>query len=101
MSRFVYTFFSYTDEEYARILSLPGVFHIVAKEKSQIGTPHLQGYIEFYFPISYPYFKRMMGPGCHIEKARKPRISNVIYCAKGGDYVIIDDGLKYQPKHLL
>lgn len=90
MSRFVYTFFNYTDEEYDKILRIPCRFHIVAKEKSQIGNRHLQGYIEFHFPISYPYFKRMMGRACHIEKARKPRINNVMYCSKGGDFFIVE-----------
>lgn len=93
MSRFVYTFFRYTDEEYEKIRQLACKFHVIGKEKSQMGNPHLQGYIEFHFPISYPAFKRMLGPGAHIEKARKSRVPNTIYCAKGGDYVVLDEGV--------
>lgn len=89
MSRFVYTFFRYTEEEYQKILNIPCAFHVIAKEKSQIGNPHLQGYIEFNFPISYPAFKKMMGRGCHIEKAKKGRVSNTLYCTKGGDFKIL------------
>lgn len=93
MSRFCYTFFRYTDEEYLKIRDLPCKFHVIGKEKTQIGSRHLQGYIEFHFPITWPTFKRMLGPGCHVEKARKSREANAIYCAKGKDYVVIDDGI--------
>lgn len=93
MSRYCYTFFRYTDDEYAKIRRIPSKFHVIGKEKTQIGSSHLQGYIEFHFPISYPAFKRMMGHGCHVEKPRKSRVPNTIYCCKGGDYVVLDDGV--------
>lgn len=98
MARFVYTFFNCTDEEYEKLLRLSGTFHVIGKEKTQLGSPHLQGYVEFFFPLSYPAFKRIMGRGCHIERAKNSREANVAYCTKGGDYVIIQDGIKYSSK---
>lgn len=57
--------------------------YIVGKEVGESGTPHLQGYIEFNKKIR-PL--NLIELGCHWEKAKGNRESNIKYCSKDGDY---------------
>lgn len=88
MSRFCYTLFQYDQWAYRRILKIPCVYHVVGEECTMDGIPHLQGYIEFSSSVSFRFLKRKLGRTAHIEKARKDRKTNTLYCCKAGNYVI-------------
>lgn len=87
MRRVCFTLNNYTDTE------LEG-FHKIHQEKTNLicygmevghlGTPHLQGYIEFKNPKKFSTVKNLLGERCHFEKARGTRQQNIVYCKKDG-----------------
>lgn len=73
-----------TPEQSLSILSLECQYVIFGKETGASGTPHLQGYIQFYKRLRFNAVKRLL-PGCHIEVARASAQANIDYCSKDGN----------------
>lgn len=61
------------------------------------GTPHLQGYVEFY-KKSRP-IERIKIPEIHWEKCKGNQLDNLIYITKDGDYHLV--GFKWRPPRKL
>ncbi len=63
---------------------------IVGKEIGQMGTPHLQGYIEFKKKLRPSSLK--LNKGIHWEKAKGDLQDNFDYCSKGND-ILFERGM--------
>jgi hypothetical protein len=84
--RWIFTLNNYTDKEVNAItqdFSKYKATYIFGKEVGELGTPHLQGYVEFKNPRSLNALKKMNNR-IHWEKARGNRQQNIDYCSKDG-----------------
>jgi len=61
--------------------------YIIGKEVGDEGTPHLQGFINFYTKKRMSQLKKLHPSQIHWEKCKGTQLQNVQYCSKGGDYV--------------
>lgn len=75
------------------------VRYLVAQtEVGASGTPHLQGYLELYRPLSLAALKKMFSPAVHFEARRGTQAEAIAYCQKddsalpGNDYQYIEFG---------
>lgn len=98
--RWVFTLNNYTDDECDQICSICSSFCkfcIIGKEVGELGTPHLQGYIELKTksrPLTvFNFTKRISW-----SKARGNREQNVTYCSK--DNIFFSIGLPKPLKKL-
>ena len=58
------------------------------KEVSSTGTPHLQGYLEWFTSISLVALKKRLGiPEIHLEARIGTQQQAIDYCHKDGDFV--------------
>jgi len=87
--KWCFTYNNYEEGQLQSIIDIidhivPGNY-IIGKEVGALGTPHLQGYIEFKSKLRpkcrFPY------DGIHWEKARGSRKDNIEYCSKERNYV--------------
>lgn len=86
--RWCFTINNYENETMAQLVQefeAGGYNYIIGKEVGELGTPHLQGYIESgkkFRPLEK--FKKFKG---HWKKCKGNREQNVTYCSKDGDYL--------------
>lgn len=71
----------------SRLEGLSFSYLIYGRETGALGTPHLQGYVQWAKKKSFKQVQEMLPHGAHIEKARGSPDSNRVYCSKDGDYV--------------
>lgn len=85
--KWCFTYNNYSDET---ISSIVPIFEseckcgIIGKEEGALGTPHLQGYVEFLTKVRP---KNMFPLQIHWEKARANRQDNITYCSKEGHVI--------------
>ena len=68
-----------------------------APEVGDSGTPHLQGFVVYKNAGSLDRTRKDF-PGCHVEVMKSKIASNVTYCSKQSELVILGD-LPKQPNH--
>lgn len=51
-----------------------------------MGTPHLQGFVQFINPASFATVKQLIGQNAHVEARRGSVKSAIAYCQKDGDW---------------
>jgi len=84
MNRFALTVNNWTQEDLMALLAMPMAYHVIGFEKTQSGVSHLQVYIET--DKNFKYVQKAL-PRAHIERARKSREANAIYCKKSGNFI--------------
>lgn len=84
-----FTLNNYTEDQYNSILRIQCNYLIVGKEKGELGTPHLQGYLHFKNPRYFNGVKALLPNECHIEPAKGSPKQNHDYCSKDGDFIEI------------
>lgn len=82
---YCYTLNNWTDEEYEKLKNIPCVYHMLGKEVSSTGTPHIQGFIHFKNERSFNAVRKLM-KRWHIDYCRGSLLDNVDYCSKVGKY---------------
>lgn len=83
--RWCYTVNNYEADEAMILLGTPAIYHIMGKEMSATGTPHLQGYIIFESNKRLSGVKKIH-PTAHWEVAKGTTDQNIKYCSKEGSY---------------
>lgn len=61
-------------------------YAIIGKEKGELGTPHLQGYLCYRNAKTFDQVKKKLGPGAHLERAKGTANDSRNYCSKDGDF---------------
>lgn len=93
-NRFCFTKNNYTaieDALWRSDLTNSFKFWVVGREIGDMGTPHLQGYVEFEnncklrITAAKSRFELLGFMGYHIEAAKGTAEQNILYCTKGGD----------------
>lgn len=84
MNRYAITVNNWEQVDVTNLFGMPYDYIIVGFEQTSQGVPHLQVYLET--PKNFKYLQRVL-PRAHIEKARKTREVNAIYCKKSGRFV--------------
>lgn len=79
---FCYTHNNYPDTQLQD--SLECKYIIYGKEVGESGTPHLQGFVYFEYPIRLSAAIKKL-PGCHVEVAVAPEAA-IEYCKKEGNF---------------
>lgn len=85
--RWCFTLNNYTQEDFDNIIltcSSNSSKYIVGKEVGESGTPHLQGYFEYYRKIRPLSLK--LSDKIHWERAKGTKSQNITYCSKDGDF---------------
>lgn len=84
--RWVFTLNNYTREMSAIVREKLGSdgFYIFGREVGELGTPHLQGYVEFHRRVRP--MKICLEGLIHWEKAKGSKQENIEYCTKDGDW---------------
>lgn len=83
-----FTYNNYTELDVSRIRALAegespaATYLICAKEVSESGTPHLQGYIEFVNRKTLRQLKTLIGAGAHLESRKGTSTEASEYCTK-------------------
>ena len=93
--RWCFTIFKFEDDWRSQISSkFQGIadFCVGLEKCPKTRNTHLQGYVEFFKKCRPLTALRAEFPGIHIEKAKKPRIANIRYCVKDGDFINTFDG---------
>lgn len=83
---FCFTINNYTDDTILSLKQLVGPidYIIFGEEVGAMGTPHLQGFIQFQHPISYSGVKEYLGQTAHVEQRKGSVKSAIDYCKKDG-----------------
>lgn len=77
---------NYDDSTYQQAVNVTGTsYHVIGKEVSATGTPHLQCYFKFTNAMRLSSLKTLL-PTAHWEIARGSSIQNRDYCTKDGDF---------------
>lgn len=82
--RFCFTLNNPSKEETEYIiktLEQKSIGFIIGQEVGDLGTPHLQGYMEFKNPVSFQSLKKMNNR-LHLEKTLGNKQQNIEYCSK-------------------
>ena len=88
---YAFTLNNYTVDEMCKIIaSRPTKYIIIGFEEGENGTPHIQGYIQFYNPIDFAVVKNMI-LRAHIEPAKGTPAQNIEYCSKDGEFYEFGD----------
>lgn len=84
---YCFTLNNYNENDIKHIIDKFGTKaqYILAKEKGENGTPHIQGYVKFKNPKDFNAIKKIM-PRAHIEQAKGTIKDNWTYCSKEGNY---------------
>lgn len=92
--RWCFTLNNYTDDDYETItnsfttrLAVDIRYAILAREKGESGTLHLQGYFASSKEYTFKKAKALISDRAHLEKAKGSDRDSQIYCSKEGDYV--------------
>lgn len=80
--RYSFTLNNYNDEDIQSINDWDCRFLIYGKEVAASGTPHLQGYVEFFNNKSLSALKKYH-KGAHFEVSKGNAEQNIKYCSKG------------------
>lgn len=86
--RWCFTLNNYTEDEYATLLTIFGAKnwkYIIGREKGELGTPHLQGYIETN-TVRFSTLKNINNR-IHWEQAKGTKEENYKYCSKDNNYI--------------
>lgn len=100
-----FTWNNYTDEQYNYLCEMDKEeirYIIIGKEISESGTPHLQGYVEFYDKKYLVAAKKLLDPEngknskIHLEtpNPEKTRIARINYCKKDDENFFEYEGRK-------
>lgn len=82
--RIVFTKNNWTEEDYRALWEEPKFSYLVmGKEVGENGTPHLQGYAEFFKKAKYAALAKKHKMACFVAKTQKEAIE---YCKKDGDW---------------
>lgn len=95
--KWVFTLNNYDDKDFKTMKKLCSVFcrcACIGKEEGDLGTPHLQGYIEFKTKAR-PKSKFKFTNKIHWEKAKGTREDNYSYCTKDGDFWTLNMDVPY------
>lgn len=84
MNRYAITINNWEQSDLTNLLGLCYDYIVIGFEKTCQGIPHLQCYLEV--NKNFKYLQRVL-PRAHIEKARKTREVNAIYCKKSGHFI--------------
>lgn len=86
-----YTLNNYSEDDERILGALDCVYHTYGRERGQLGTPHLQGFIYFADGKSLSTVRRLLGGRAHCEaKSRHSSFDDCIrYCHKDGDFVVV------------
>lgn len=98
--RICLTLNNYTEEELETLKSFVDInckYYIIGKEIGDNGTPHLQGYLEFYDRKYFDTLKKF-NKRIHWEQARGNKQQNIKYCSKENNYIEIEKELTLQEK---
>lgn len=60
---------------------------VYGRETGESGTPHLQGYVEFWARTRFDRVRRLLPTGTHIEQRRGSAEQAIDYCKKDGVFV--------------
>ena len=63
---------------------------IFGEEIGESGTPHIQGYLEFFSPLRFNAVKALL-PRAHLSAARGSSFDNYKYCSKDGKFETIGE----------
>lgn len=88
--KWVFTLNNWTDKEFDTITQRFKILHakyFIGKEVGELGTPHLQGYVEFANATSFETLGALFNNRAHLEMARGKAMENINYCGKDGDYI--------------
>jgi len=84
-----FTWNNYDETSIEYILNIKHTYVVIGKEVGEMGTPHLQGYIEFINGVRFNTIKKML-PECHLEGRKGSSAQAITYCKKDDDF--IEDG---------
>lgn len=86
--RWCYTLNNYTEEDEKRLQKLECKYHIYGRERGALGTPHLQGFINFGRGkrMRLKGVKEAVGARAHLEPAKGTDLDSKAYCSKEGDF---------------
>lgn len=76
---------NYTEEELERLKSIEHKYIVLGKEKGEQGTPHIQGYVEFYKPKQLSALKKI-NERIHWERRLGTAREASAYCKKEMDF---------------
>jgi hypothetical protein len=88
-----FTLNNYTEDEVREFEALlderPGIDYLVVgvEQGEKEGTPHLQGFVAFSKKVTANKAKKIIGPRCHIERAKGTPVQAAEYCKKDGQFV--------------
>lgn len=87
-----FTLNNYTEEEYQRIQQIDIEkekirYIVVGKEVGELGTPHLQGYIEYNTQVRMAGIKKLISNRLHIEERKGTAQQALVYCKKDENYI--------------
>lgn len=81
---------NYTDDFVQSLKEISKKYIVFGFEVGDMGTPHLQGYIEFASSKRWSTIHKLL-PGCHTEARKGTAQEAADYCKKDGDYY--EDGV--------
>lgn len=87
-----FTWNNYSDADLSNIITFfdeNQASYIIGKEKGELGTPHLQGYVEFKKYIRIEECKKI-SPKIHWEKRLGTQEQAIKYCMKENDFIYKD-----------
>jgi hypothetical protein len=76
---------NYTPADEAALKALPFKYIVYGREIGDLGTPHLQGYVQFKMKFRRTALVKLLA--CHWEPAKADDSLNRKYCTKQGDFV--------------
>jgi hypothetical protein len=88
--RWCFTIFQFEDDwrnQVSSVFQPLSQFCIGLEKCPKTHNMHLQGYAEFHKKCRPLTALRKVFPGIHLEKAQKPRMANIRYCSKEGDFI--------------
>lgn len=82
--RICFTLNNYTEESEKALREEKRFSYLIyGREIGESGTPHLQGYAEFYKPTKYAALAKLHKMHCEVTKGTQAEA--ILYCKKDGD----------------